>query len=71
MEHTETVDPLEEMVDEAEAAPLVRQNPRTLTVWRSQGKGPRYVKLGRKVFYRKSDLRDFVRAQTIDPESRS
>ncbi len=65
MEHTETVDPLEEMVDEAEAAPLVRQNPRTLTVWRSQGKGPRYVKLGRKV------LRDFVRAQTIDPESRS
>lgn len=36
-----------------------------LANWRSQGKGPAYVKLGRKVMYRESDVLAWERAQTV------
>lgn len=32
----------------------------TLRKWRWEGKGPKFVKMGRKVVYRESDLRDYV-----------
>ncbi|MCL7999432.1 helix-turn-helix domain-containing protein [Brucella sp. 21LCYQ03] len=64
-------DILDDLADEAEAATILRQAPRTLTVWRCQGRGPIFLKLGRKVFYRRSDLRRWVAAQTIKPEAQS
>jgi hypothetical protein len=70
MEQIESVDVLEDLVDEAEAARLIHQNARTLTVWRCERKGPRFVKLGRRIFYRRSDLRAFVLSQTRAPGSR-
>ena len=30
---------------------------------RCEGRGPRFVKLGRRVFYRAGDVRDWIRAQ--------
>ncbi len=33
----------------------------THTRWRHEGKGPRFVRLGRRVFYRSGDLRDWIR----------
>jgi hypothetical protein len=39
----------------------------TLKGWRSNGKGPRYVKIGGKVFYLERDLNAFIESNTIDP----
>lgn len=34
--------------------------PITLQVWRCQGKGPKFIKVARKVFYEQGDLLRFV-----------
>ena len=47
-----------------EAAALLRSNPRTLERWRTTGEGPTFVKLGRRVAYRLSDLQGFVEGRT-------
>jgi Helix-turn-helix domain len=39
-----------------EAAALLRRAPATLANWRAAGTGPAYVKVGRLVRYRQSDL---------------
>ena len=40
--------------------------PNTLEVWRCQGRGPRFKKIARKVFYEKSALDEFVRGQSFE-----
>ena len=35
---------------------LLGVDPRTIAIWRSQRRGPDYVKLGKAVFYRRSDV---------------
>lgn len=35
----------------------------TLRKWRWEGKGPKFVKIGRKVVYRQSDIDDYVQSQ--------
>jgi hypothetical protein len=42
---------------------------KTLAVWRSQGKGPRYVRVGKHVRYDPRDVEAWIRAQTRDPET--
>lgn len=42
------------------AAEIVGLSPRTLDQFRHTGRGPRYVKLGRKVFYDPADLSNWV-----------
>ena len=39
----------------------------TLANWRSQGKGPAFVRLGKRVAYRGRDLNDWIDAQTVRP----
>lgn len=43
-----------------EAAAYVKRSPITLAGWRSHGVGPVYLKVGRVVHYRKSDLDAFI-----------
>ena len=43
-----------------QAAAYLGISPRTLEDWRLTGFGPRFVKLGRRVFYRLQDLAEFV-----------
>lgn len=43
-----------------EAAEYLGLRPGTLEIWRWSGKGPAYLKLGRSVRYRLSDLEAFV-----------
>ena len=38
-------------------------SPRTLERWRLQGRGPKYVKLGRRVVYYQSDLDEWRKRQ--------
>ena len=47
---------------------LVFGRPMTLAHWRSEGRGPIYIKLGTRVAYRGSDLNRFIEAHTIRPK---
>ena len=47
-----------------ETASLLKSNPRTLERWRSIGTGPPFVKIGRRVAYRLSDLQAWLAQQT-------
>jgi hypothetical protein len=44
-----------------DAALYLGHQPKTLAMWASQGKGPRLVKVGGRVFYFKDDLDAFIR----------
>ena len=39
----------------------------TLANWRSQGKGPPYVKMPRRIVYRGRDLNEWIERQTVRP----
>ena len=43
-----------------EAARYLGMKPQTLAKWVTQGKGPRYVRVGGRVFYFKADLDSFI-----------
>lgn len=65
---------LGDLVSESEAARILGlKNPRTLSVWRSTGRhNLPYVKYGRVIRYRKSDLALFIEAHVIKvPETSS
>ena len=53
-------------VDTPNAAKILGLRPGTLEVWRSIGKGPRYKKIGRRVFYAVGDLETFANAHTVE-----
>lgn len=38
----------------------------TLAHWRSEGRGPKFIKLGSKVAYRGRDLNEWLAAQTVE-----
>jgi len=59
---------LERLLTDQEAAPYVGYKVQTLRNLRFLGRGPRYLKLGKAVRYRPSDLRDWVDAHVIEPE---
>lgn len=46
--------------DEHGAAAILAVTVSALRVWRRQGRGPPFVKVGRCVRYRPEDLRDFI-----------
>lgn len=49
-----------------EAAEYLGLRPGTLEVWRSLGKGPRYVKLGTRVLYDADDLDTFADSRIVE-----
>ena len=52
-----------ELLTIAEAALLLRAPVATLRYWRHLGTGPRSFRLGRRVVYRREDLRSWIDAQ--------
>lgn len=46
------------------------RNDQTLRFWRTRPNpyGPKYVKIGGRVFYRQTDLDEFIAASVIDPK---
>ena len=50
----------------AEAALHLGCKPRTLEVWRSQGIGPRYLRVAGRVQYRREDLDDYLEAHAVE-----
>ena len=52
-----------ELLTITEAAELLRAPVATLRYWRHLGTGPRSFRLGRRVLYRRDDLRAWIDAQ--------
>ena len=48
------------MLDTTEAARYTGLKKSTLDQWRSRGEGPKFVKLGRAVRYRRADLDEWI-----------
>lgn len=59
--------PSREFLDTPEAARFVGLSRGTLEEMRSQGGGPAYHKVGRRVVYAVRDLRDFLAARRTEP----
>ena len=55
------------MLREKQAAGFLGVAPKTLANWRSQGKGPKFCRMGRAIGYRQEDLDAFVAAALTDP----
>ena len=59
-----------ELLDESSFEAQYGQPRRTLQKWRVEGRGPRFLKVGRRVFYRRSDieawLESCLRSSTSD-----
>ena len=56
----------------ADAAAFLGLSTSTLEKMRSEGRGPRYVKLGGRVFYRRADLDAYVQSAVVETtDSRS
>ena len=48
------------LLDEREASTYLKISPRTIQTWRLTGEGPAFVKIGRAVRYRRSDLDAYI-----------
>jgi hypothetical protein len=55
-----------ELLTEKEISPLLRLNVKTIQQWRQLKRGPRFVKLGGRIFYRRSDVEDFINRNVVD-----
>ena len=63
MPNVETVTPdkmLLGLISEAELAAMIDVKPSTLQQWRSDLVGPDFVRLGKAVFYRKTDVDEWI-----------
>jgi Helix-turn-helix domain len=58
-----------DMLTTAEAAAYLSLAPHTLNVWRITGRGPAFVKIGRRIAYRKAALDEFITARTFSSTS--
>jgi hypothetical protein len=59
----------EELLTEKDAGRFLGCAIQTLRNWRSQGRGPQYLKYYRSIKYRVGDLKQFRRQHTIRPGS--
>lgn len=56
-----TIDQVPDLMTTAELSQVTGLSTNTLSIYRTQGKGPRYVKLGGfQVRYEKADVRDWI-----------
>lgn len=55
---------LSELLTPEEAGHILKISPGTLTNWRVQGRGPRFVRTGRRIRYTRNDLAAYVAART-------
>ena len=52
----------DELFDQAPIAQILLVKEKTMETWRSRGGGPKYIKIGRLVRYRLSDVQAFIDA---------
>jgi Helix-turn-helix domain len=52
---------------EATIAKQLNLTPQTLRKWRRQGKGPAFIKIGRRIFYRVASCDAWLKSREIQP----
>ena len=62
---------MEKRLNTAEASGFLKEHgtpftPGTLEVWRCLGRGPRFRRVNRRVFYLQSDLEAFAKGQVVE-----
>jgi len=57
----------DDLVDTEAAAQFLHVTAPTMVGWRCNCVGPRYIKYGRKVLYKLSDLEAFIDRSYVDP----
>ncbi len=67
--YTDMIDPSLITYDEHQASEILGFTVKTLQQRRWAGKPPRFLKVGRLVRYRQSDLLDFLNSATIIPRN--
>lgn len=55
------------LLTEAQTAQVLSLSIRTLQSWRGRGSGPHFVRAGRAVRYRRSDIEHWVISNTVAP----
>lgn len=58
----------DELLTEPETARRLGCSVSGLRKWRTEGTGPRYIRIGRLIRYQVADLDKWLSAQTVDPE---
>lgn len=61
---TRHADP-DELLNEVQAADFLKMSIRTLQAWRCRGEGPAFVRAGRAIRYRRSDLIRWIEANSV------
>lgn len=61
----------DELIDQLAMSKMLRITTKTAEAWRSRGGGPRYIKVGSLVRYRKSDICQWIERRTVDSTSRT
>lgn len=60
---------LSELLTSERAAPFVGTEPKTLDNWRTLGKGPKFIRVGRKAMYHPDDIAEWVAARRVQSTS--
>ena len=55
----------EKLMSVDELAALVGRSRRTVLDWNSRGEGPRYIRLGRRIAYRPSDIEKWLKSREV------
>ena len=55
--------PLETLLEEKELAERLQVSLGTLRTWRTEGKGPRFHRIGQMIRYAPSDVRDWLESR--------
>lgn len=55
------------LLNTTEAAEVLRVAAITLHRWRNSGKGPPYIEMGRKIYYRRIDIERWIEEQQRQP----
>ncbi len=62
---------MDRIITEREAAKLAGWSCDALIKWRREGRGPQYIRVGRSIRYRLSDLLDWIEEHTVKHVSSS
>jgi hypothetical protein len=60
-----TIDPVDEMLPPAEVAKIFHTTEASLAQMRYRGHGPKFIKVGARILYRRSDIRAYLDANTV------
>ena len=61
----------DELLNEVATARFLNTAPRTLEAWRYKGTGPAFIRVGRAIRYRRSDLEAWLNMRRVDYETES